>query len=408
MMRAVMLASLVLGMAMPLFGQRCEDVMVLDGAERILHFDVDTTGHWWAIVSPFQSMQTLVVDGDRYGPFSTISAPVFSPDGTTWASIASLNGLISVVSPTAVALPQSTAITGILYPQHGQMAWYRCANGEQVFFSNGHVTFMAVAPTLAWATDVYGTVLYHVAQRGSGYTLVRNATDGVFADEILLGGVWHDGRAVYAMRSGELWTIMIGSEVVRSNLRGVASLSINATASCLGAVITTPLGMQALMYSEDYTEAWLGPTVDVISAFALNPFQFLCVWEGSLRGVKNVYYNTAPYPAGQTRGPITFSHDGSVMAFIGRDVDDFVTIDGKRTMLPRRASTTATPAVHPSGQSVAYSTAASMAVLDVETTTIDLARMCDRVCRTIYDWRRGMYRTLGTFGERLFLIECRP
>jgi hypothetical protein len=96
------------------------------------------------------------------------------------------------------------------------------------------------------------------------------------------------------------------------------------------------------------------------------------------------------------------------MAFIGRDVDDFVTVDGKRTMLPRQASTTATPAVHPSGRSLAYSTAASMAVLDVESTTIDLARMCDRVCRTIYDWRRGVYRTLGTFGERLFLIECRP
>ncbi len=395
-------------LAVPLLGQSCEETMVHDGAERVVHFDVDTTGHWWVLVAPYQNMVTLVVDGDRYGPYNTITAPVFSPDGSTWSSIGVLNGLISVVTPTPVNLPQATAINAILYPQNSPAAWYRCSNGEQEFVTNGSNTYLAVQPLGQWATDLFGSNVFYVAQRGSGQTLVRNATDGVFADEILLGGVWHDGRPVYASRAGEIWTIYIGTQEVRSNLRRVSNLSVNATATVLGAVVTTPLGMHALMFSEEYTEAWMGPQVDDIAYFLLNPFQFLCVWEGTLRGVKNLYYNTAPYPAGRIRGPVVFSHDGNVMGFLGRDDDDFVTIDGKRTMLPRRISTGVVPALHPLGTSVAYSTGSSMAILDIESTEIALARMCDRVSRTVFDWRTNSFRMLGTFGERLFLIECRP
>jgi hypothetical protein len=408
--RAVCIVILAVGLllSVPLTAQWCEEQMVHEGAERIVSFDVDTTGRWWAIVTPFQSMVTLIVDGDRYGPYNSVTPPVFSPDGATWSSIAALNGLVEVVSPTPVSLPQATAITHVLYPQQSSTAWYRCANGNQQMFTNGVTTVLAIEPTGAWATDLYGTVLYHVARRGSGQTLVRNDVDGVFADEIKLGGVWHDGRPVYASRAGDVWTLMIGAEEVRSNLRNVTDLQVNATATILGAVVATPLGMHALMHSEEYKEVWLGPQVETVSYFLLNPFQFLCVWEGTLRGVKNVYYNTAPYPAGVSRGPIVFSHDGGVMGYLGRDDDDFVTIDGKRTMLPRRATTGAVPALHPNGGSLAYSTGASMAMLDVESKEIALARICDRVSRTVYDWRRSSYRMLGTFGERLFMIECQP
>jgi len=394
--------------ALPLSSQDCTDMLVHNGTEVVEAFDIDTTGHWWAIVRPYESMVVLIVDGDRYGPYNRVARPTFSPDGSSWVTHTELNGELKILSPQYIQLPQCNGVLAILYPQNSTQPWFRILVAEQIVHTNGIVQFSAINPTGQWATDPSGSVLYHVATRGSLQALVRNDREIATADEILLGGVWVDGRPVFAARNGEVWTLFLGVEEVRTNLRNVRSLSVNITATVLGGVVSTPLGEQAIMYSEEYTEPWLGPLVDGISFYALSPFAFLCVWEGSARGVKSVYYNTAPYPAGRSRGPIVFSHDGSVMGFIGSDDDDFVTIDGRRTMMNRRLSKDVVPALHPSGESIAYSTGSSLAVWNISDKSFRLGRICDRVGKTIYNWRRGVFTTIGTFGERLFILECNP
>lgn len=386
----------------------CTDELLLDGVEQLVDFDIDTTGHWWARTRPYEQFTTLHVDGESFGPFHSVTTPVFSPDGSSWVAVTVLNNRLSLIGTSDILLPPCTGVDHILYPQAGGAPWVVYRVDQASWVTNGSTTFQLVDPTGAYATDPMGMVFYAVVRRGAMQALSRNGADGPLADEQQLGGVWWDGRAVVAARNGTLWSVRIGEMDIRGSARVVSSLTVNPAGTVLAAIIGEAVGARAMMYTDDYTEPWFGPNVDNASGLRLHPTDVMCAYVATNRGATTIYYNASSYPAGTQYGPIVFSHDGTAMVFLGRDDVPFITVNGRRTVVGQGVSTSAVPAVAQAGEYVAYSTSTSMAVWNVGLDHVTIGRMCDRMARTIYDHRQGTYLALGSYGQRLFLLRCRP
>jgi hypothetical protein len=390
----------------PLSAGDCVEEVLLDGSERIVDFGVDTTDHWWARTQPFEQLQRLWVDGKVYGPFMSVSVPVFSPDGTAWTSVATMNGEISLISNDPIHIEQFTAVSTIVYPAIGSRPWIRYANGPQDFVTNGERTYTLVDARQDLVTDPSGSVVYHTARRGTTIALVRNGTDVLTADDIILAGVWSDGRAVFATSNGGQWALFLGEVELRRGLTAVRSLTVNRSGTVLGGIGGTANASFSFLFIDDYVDIWNGPVLDGITTFALHPFEPLCAYIGIERGASFLYYNSAQYPAGRERGTVTFSHDGDVMAMMGRDMDDFITMNGKRTMVANRLTLGARLALATNGQSFAYSNGVQLVLWDLDRSAPQFARICDVISDIYYSPRTSSYVALGRFGTQLLRIRC--
>lgn len=403
-----LLTFMLHSMPRPLSAGECKEEVLLDGSERIVDFGMDSTDHWWARTQPFEQLQRLWVDGKVYGPFMSVTAPVFSPDGSSWTSVGMMNGEIAIVSNKPIRIEQFTSVSAIVYPSVGANPWIRFSNGPQEFVTNGDRTFTLVDARQDLATDPLGMVVYNTARRGSTIVLVRNGVDIVSADDIILAGVWSDGRAVYATNNAGQWTVFVGDQELRRSLTSVRSLTVNRAGTVLGGIGSITNGSFAFLYTDDYVDIWTGQILDGVTTFELHPFEPLCAYIGLERGASFLYYNSAQYPAGGERGMATFSHNGDVMAMMGRDMEDFITINGKRTMLANRLHLGAKLALATDGNSFAYSNGVQLVLWDLDKTAPQFARICDVISNVTFMPRSSSYVALGRFGTQLFKISCTP
>lgn len=398
--------------ALPLAAQRCAEEMLLDGSEPIVRFDADSTGHWWAVTQPFEALQYLWVDGTSYGPYALIDTPVFSPDGTSWAcAVAGVDRISRLITNERISPVDGTGISHITFAFSGTEPWFVEHNVQRARITNGlrSVEYDATNIVGPIALDPFGTTVWYQCSRGNGAALVRNGVDVLQADEVRIGGVWSDGRIVAALRYGMLWSIVLGSEELATNLTSVQSLLVNQLGTVLCAVTGRQDGqVRAMMYSDEFIEPWFGPALESVTSLVLNPWLPIVAYLGVQRGQRNVYYNTSAYPAGQVCGPLTFSHDGTMLMYMGRDDVEFIAVDGKRHIVNNQVNTTVPLSIDPISGLLAYSTPAQMVVRNPTTDLVRFARLCDTMGKTVFLNVERKFVALGTFGQRLFRITCRP
>jgi hypothetical protein len=406
------LASLVLllwSIAPPLAAQ-CEEELVLDGSEPIASFDQDSTGHWWAITTPYEDLRTLWVDGVKFGPYRVVERPVFAPDGSGWAtSVVAADRTIRRLDQDGEGSVDGTGLSQISYAFAGGRPWMVLHDVTRSTITNGERAYEATGLIGRYVLDPLGTVCWYAVQRGSGSVLVRNGVDVLQADEIMLGGVWADGRPVMALRYGLQWEVRIGDQELATNLTIVRDLTVNQLGTVMACVAARPDGqVRAMMYTDEYIEPWYGPALESVMGLRLNPWEPLVAYRGIQRGIVSIYYNAADYPAGTAHGPVSFSHDGAKMVYMARDDVEFIAIDGKRYVVRNRIQTTAPVAIDPATLTIAYSTNTNMIVWRPESDEVRFARLCDRMGQTVYDRTTRSFVALGAFGQRLFRITCRP
>lgn len=44
---------------------KCYSEQLLDGSEPLIAMGQDTTGHWWAVTSPFSRRYSMIIDGKK-------------------------------------------------------------------------------------------------------------------------------------------------------------------------------------------------------------------------------------------------------------------------------------------------------------------------------------------------------
>jgi hypothetical protein len=93
--------------------RKCGGEMLLDGSEPLISIGLDTTGHWWAITSPFSRRYAVTIDGKKGMDVDSLKAPIFSPDGQYFAYPMQKNGIWSIMTNDSI-IPLGAGIPGYI------------------------------------------------------------------------------------------------------------------------------------------------------------------------------------------------------------------------------------------------------------------------------------------------------
>ena len=78
--------------------QDCTDRLLLDATHHATSVGLDSSGRWWAITQPFESLKGLNVDGQSYGPFEDVIPPMITYDGSSFVAGFKMLGQWSVLT----------------------------------------------------------------------------------------------------------------------------------------------------------------------------------------------------------------------------------------------------------------------------------------------------------------------
>lgn len=140
---------------------KCSDILLLDGSEKLAAFGLDTTHHWWAVTEPFTNKYRLYVDGVHSAVYNSLNNLVFSPDGNRWACFVQDNlHWYLITNDTIIALP-GTDIGEIHFSSNSEVLAYSYFEGDL-------------------ETIIYGYKQIQVYQRFSNFYVNHNGTNVAF------------------------------------------------------------------------------------------------------------------------------------------------------------------------------------------------------------------------------------
>lgn len=388
-------------------GSICTDTLLIENPVTIESYGIDTTGHWWAILRPFEKWRMLIVDGVSYGPYEQISPPVFANVGTDWVSIDSTDVRWWLVGPRRL-LQTSRTIESVRYATLTEELWWVESNGQDIRITNGERSYASGYPVIDLRVDPQGVVVWWIEKQMNQVCLFRNgASQGCF-DDVILGGVWQDGRVLCALKSGEKWSVVLGDETLQSNLTKVHTIKTNV----FGQVATwsaTELGgtVKVSMYTDDFRNPWESRALqNVDSVIALHPSEPLVAFKATIQGNPVVCYNSAEYPQGTRSSRPAYSHDGMQMVYGSYQDDNYIVVNGKRKLVNAGVPMSVPPVINSKGSHVAWPSATTLVVYDLENDILTMGKMCDSVSNVVYDWREKTFKALGLVSQRLYLLRC--
>ncbi|MBI2793536.1 MAG: hypothetical protein HYX66_02665 [Ignavibacteria bacterium] len=408
----IVIISMCLGIqhqAMALgMGATCTDTLLIENPVAIESYGIDTTGHWWAILRPFDKWKLLVVDGVPYGPYEQISQPVFANVGTDWVSIVSTDVRWWLVGPRRL-LQTSSTIEFVRFATLTEELWWVESNGQDTRITNGERSYATGYPVKDLWVDPQGIVVWWTEKQMNQVCLIRNGALRGCSDDVILGGVWQDGRVLCALKSGDKWSVVLGDETLSTNLSKVRAIKTNvygqvATWSAMDLAGT----VKVWMYTDDFQNPWESRALQYAdSAIALHPSEPLVAFRATIQGNTVVCYNSAEYPQGTRSSNPAFSHDGMQMVYSSYQDDNYIVVNGKRKLVNAGVPMLAPPLIDSKGTHAAWPSATTLVVYDLEYDILTMGKMCDVVSDAVYDWREKTFKALGMVSQRLYLLKCK-
>jgi hypothetical protein len=383
--------------------------ILLPGTERLLAFDVDSTGRWWAITEPAFGLQRLIVDGTSYGVYDSVERPILAPNGESVAIIGyrGVNCLLIRDGDTLqngierVRLVTYAGMTSRLWWSTSDVGVHMIRNGREAWTTSEAPSTLATDPLMGVR------VAWVLAPRdGTLQTLIVNGNPIASAEQIRLYGVWSTGEPVYALFAGT-WSLMIGERTISSGMQRISDCQVDR-AGTRAAWIQQRLDrdLEVCFYDESMTEPWTSKRLTTASDLVLSNEHALLAYRGGRLDQRHVFFNAAEYPCGYQCGPPAFSTDGATMIYASQEDDNAIVINGKRLRVTAGVPMSDPLASNPDGSVVAWSSRTTLirVVPDLNITT--MGAMCDSMSRTIYDRRNDRFTALGRIGDRLLLLTA--
>jgi len=387
--------------------------MLLDGSEKLVTYGMDTTKNWWAITKPFEGSYRLIVNGNGTDVYKDIRQLSFSADGNSWACFLKDNTQwYFMSSDTMIELDANDVGTINFSPnsQHISYSFFQADREIVVFkdkkidaynrdFENYPRIYLSNnAEKYAW-----------VSERGSGCVLVINGRETSVFDEIKPIGFWYDAGMLYAARTSDIWEIYKDNTPISDVYYDISETAINIKSNVAAAIASESSGKQiGIIISDEYYEPLTGNRYDAIRNLILHPTLPLLSYNARLGTQEFVVLNTAEYYGGsETTGPPEFTYDGSDLYFLGCDIHCFVNVNGRKYSLNGEIPIDRYFAKKPGDNTIAYATGSSMIVRDIETNELHAGIMVDELISPRYNWRNSTYETLGSIGNKLYLMTCR-
>ncbi|MFH1051463.1 MAG: hypothetical protein V1779_11110 [bacterium] len=393
--------------------QHCYDYMLLDGSEQLVTFGMDTTKNWWAITEPFTENYRLIINGHPSNDYKELRQLVFSPDGMRWAFFAKNNTQWFLnMNDTIIPIPGSD-VGQIEFSPNSQKVVYSYFEGFEELIVVGDKKIRAYQRDYENNPKIYlsrnGEKYAWISNRGSGYSLNINGIETNVYDEIKPIGFWYDSKMLWACRSYDLWEIFKDDESISENYTGIFETAINLKGNVAGFLASEQSGKQvAVLISDDFYEPLIGNRYDYVSNLVLHPYLPMIAYNANLHQVEFVVLNNTEYTGGKEQtGTPEFTHDGEDLFYIGCDFLCFVNVNGRKYALNNEISLDRYYAKKPESNTICYVTSTSMIVRDIENNEMYAGMMVDNLISPRFNWRTNTYETLGSIGNRLYLMTCR-
>lgn len=386
---------------------KCKDYRLLDGADSVINYGMDTTDHWWAITKPFSGQYRLIVDGiSSVNVYENIKQPVFSPDGNHWAAFGYRPTGWELITEKKIIRSTATNAGEIAFSQNGTMA-YSLFDGdlETIYLENNR--YLAQNRQSQLSLSYNGSIISYVCARFGGQFIRTNGVDGTQFDEIKLQGIWSDGSPFYAGRQGRYWKIYKADQEISGSYESVTEMAINPFGTNGAAVCNGQQSAEVFLYSDEYFQPLESKRYDRIEQLVLHPYLPMVGFKGVVNNIAKIVLNRTEYDAGKEASPPFFTCDGSEFIYFGFDVDFFVSLNGKKYIQESNVSLGQQYAVMPGSMTFAYSTNSAMVVREIEKNYSYSGRMFDQAIPPRYNRRREQYETLALIGNRLILLVCK-
>lgn len=405
------LTILIISILFPAFAvaELCKDYMVLDGAEPIASFGIDTTGHWWALTQPFSNSYKLIIDGNSSKPYYQFKNLKFSPDGERWAYFGMNNtGWEIVVNDTAHFL-SANDVKDLVFSGNSQVLAYTYldADNEYIYLKGSRIRTFQKTGNLFISID--GSKYAYVSQRGSNYLININGKESNLFEQVIPLGFWHDGSFMFAASYGSKWEIYRNDKPITETYTNLKSAVMNLNGTSLVALVKQSSGFwTSVYYSDDYTEPLMGNKYEDVDNLIMNGNSDLFAYSAMYNQNHFVVLNTAEYSANEENSPPYFTYDASELYFLSCRITCSLNVNGKMFNLPGVVDTSYSIARKPNTNTIAYATGSAMVVMDYVKPDYYAGMIVDAVVPPIYNWRTGLYESLGQINNRLYLMTCKP
>jgi hypothetical protein len=386
---------------------KCSDVMLLDGSEKLLAYGMDTTHHWWAVSEPFTGKNRLYVDGFQSQVYNSLNNLVFSPDGSRWACFAQDNLHWNLITnDTIIELP-GTDVGEIHFSSNSEVLAYSYFEGDLETIIYGYKKLQLYQRFSNFFVNHNGTNVAFTGYRSNVMVVSIGGVESTTFDTIIPIGFWEDEHFVYAGRNGANWQIYKGKKPITEVLSSIMETAINLDGTVLAALVRRG-GSYAfgMLISDEYREPLISKPYEQVQNLVLHPYLPMLAYNAQIDLNNLVVFNTVEYAGGDYMGRPFFTYDGSELYFAGCRFDCFININGRQYRVQSDISSIDQFAVKPDSKTIAYCTSSSMIVRYLETEDLYAGKMLDTTQPPRYNWRKDRYEALGTISNRLYLLKC--
>lgn len=394
------------------YAQRFNEIQLLDGLDSLIAFSIDTTGHWWAVTSPFSNKYRIIIDNQEGPVIDDSQSLVFAPGGLGWSYICNINNSIYLVDEIGETyLEKATDMGEVFYSPDGtQRAFsYFIENIENIILPFRKIEVQNRKSDLF--IDNTGKSFAFTANRLNKFVININGWESSLYDEIIPIGFWHTGEFIYAVRNGSIWDIMQGKKTLGESFAKIIDAKININGTVCAVLVQLNTGKcMSIMYAEEYLDPIYGKNYNDVWGLALHPIYPLIGFVATDASNKTyvVQNSTEYFTEGKLSAPY-YSYDGEELIFIDEgNFNPYININGRRNAVYLNMDAETVIAKKSKSPTFAYSTATTLLVQYYETNKYYTGYMTDNTCETIWNWRTGEYQTLGEIRNRLYLITCKP
>ena len=387
----------------------CFDYRLLDGAEEIVDYGMDSTTHWWAITKPFNNRYRLTVDGEELEIVNNVKPPVFSHDSKKWAAFAEDNlGLMLITQDSMIGLNASD-FGSIIYSTISNDLVYSFFEGsnEVIIHKNTEVYVYSRTGKIIVSPD--GEKIAFMGYRGDKVIVNYDGFESASFDEIKPIGFMDDGNFYYAAANSSNWYIYKNEESVSDLYYSVKNIKMNLDGNVVAYSASLTSGMAvAVMINDEFIDSqWESKRFDEIFSIVLHPYLPLIAFNASYNDTEFIMFNNTKYYGGQSTSVPMFSHDGEDLLYFGCNISCFANLNGHKLPLKNSIDINYQYAFKPGSKSIAYATSSNMVVLFLEDNFLHAGKMLDEVIRPRYNWRDKQYESMGVINNKLYFLTCR-
>lgn len=382
--------------------------MLLDGAEPILTYGMDTTNNWYAITEPFQNRYRLIVNGEELQAMINITVPFFSQDGKRWASFAEDNSGWMLFTESDMFSFNATKVGDIAFSEDSKVVAYSYFETNLEIIKLGEKEFSDYRKKEGLWVDHKGDKVGYIIQNSNQEVLKVNGEQINSFDKIYPVGFWEDGEIIYVGEFGGYYQVYKGKVAISDTYSNVSEIKINRKGNVL-AYIAKLLNNRyvAKLISDEYTDAIISERYDYISNLTLHPTESIMAYSAVLYNAFTINMNFTEYFSGEFNSNPEFTWNGEELYFLGCRINCFFSINGQNTNIQNSLPVEKYYARKPNSDSFAYNTGSSLIVRYLSNGEMRSGMMTNETLNPRYNRFNDRYETLGIINNRLYLLTCR-